>query len=707
VVVNQPTTCTATVTDTEASGPSTPSGTVSFTAAPTGSGVFDLSSCTLAAGAGASAHCSVTYTPTALATGSQTITASYGSDATHAASDGSQTVGVGQRSASTDLSCSPNPVAVDAPAACTATVTDDSPGTPSTPTGSVGGFDSNGSGSFGGGPCDLAQTGPGVATCSFSYTPSAIGTGSQTLSAQYGGDSTHAGEILSSGFVFLGVSTRSTSTSVSCSPATVIFGQSTTCTATVTDTAAGTASTPSGAVRFGSSDPGSFSGSPCTLSGSGASASCSVTYTQNAVDSGSPTITAGYGGDTIHATSSGSQTVTVVGHPTSTKVSCSPDSVNVGHSSTCTATVTDTTSGMVSTPSGTVSFSSSGPGGFSGSPCTLSGSGASASCSVIYTPSAVGSGPHTISGGYGGDATHAGSNGSQSVAVTAAGSSSTQVRCAPGSVAAGAASTCTATVRDTTASGKTPPTGTVKFSADAPGKFSPRSCPLVKSSPAAARCAVTFTPSGSGGLVATITAGYGGDATHRPSSATTTLKVTAQAGCAGRSARIVGSAGSDRLIGTRRRDMIAAGAGKDRIRAGGGNDLVCAGPGNDLVRGGSGNDRLSGQTGSDTLFGGPGRDVLDGGRGNDRLFGGPGKDRVFGGPGNDRLNPGAGRDHVRAGARRDRIVSVDGQRDMIDCGPGRDVATVDAVDRVRRCETVIQVRGVRTLAGDQHPAGLG
>ena len=76
VVVNQSMACTATVTDTETSGPITPAGTVSFTAAPTGEGVFSLSSCTLAAGTGASARCSVTYTPTVLGAGSQTIMAS-------------------------------------------------------------------------------------------------------------------------------------------------------------------------------------------------------------------------------------------------------------------------------------------------------------------------------------------------------------------------------------------------------------------------------------------------------------------------------------------------------------------------------------------------------------------------------------------------------------------------------------------------------
>ena len=102
----------------------------------------------------------------------------------------------------------------------------------------------------------------------------------------------------------------------------------------------------------------------------------------------------------------------------------------------------------------------------------------------------------------------------------------------------------------------------------------------------------------------------------------------------------------------------------------------------------------------------PGRDLLFGGPGNDRLFGGPGNDRIFGGPGNDRINPGPGRDHVDAGPGNDRIFSRDGQRDVIDCGPGHDVAIVDAVDRTRRCETVI--RAQRTDAQRPAPrAGLG
>jgi len=108
--------------------------------------------------------------------------------------------------------------------------------------------------------------------------------------------------------------TDPTSTSVSCAPGTMAVGASSTCTVTVTDTGAGSVSTPTGTVSFGSSGPGSFDGNPCTLiEASSGVASCSVSYVPGAT--GTPTrseaITATYGGDTTHAGSSGTTTVTV------------------------------------------------------------------------------------------------------------------------------------------------------------------------------------------------------------------------------------------------------------------------------------------------------------------------------------------------------------------------------------------------------------
>src|SRR5438876_4829077 len=86
VVVNQATSCTATVTDTSA-GPTTPTGSVSFTTNSTGTFNPTSASCTLAAGTTAgTATCSLGYTPTV--TGHHLITGSYGGDSTHGTSQG-------------------------------------------------------------------------------------------------------------------------------------------------------------------------------------------------------------------------------------------------------------------------------------------------------------------------------------------------------------------------------------------------------------------------------------------------------------------------------------------------------------------------------------------------------------------------------------------------------------------------------------------
>ncbi len=118
----------------------------------------------------------------------------------------------------------------------------------------------------------------------------------------------HAG---SSGTTTLVVNPRTTSTSVTCDPASVQVSQTTTCTATVTDTAQGTASTPTGVVTWKSSGSGVFSTATCILSGTSSSASCSVNYTPKA--SGSEVITASYGGSTSLAATSQPTSLVVSG----------------------------------------------------------------------------------------------------------------------------------------------------------------------------------------------------------------------------------------------------------------------------------------------------------------------------------------------------------------------------------------------------------
>ena len=103
----------------------------------------------------------------------------------------------------------------------------------------------------------------------------------------------------------------STTTSVNCGAGTpsVIYGGNITCVATVA-AASGTTS-PTGSVSWVTSGTGGFVTSPCTLSGSGGSATCSVTYTPTLRGSGSHTITATYGGSVSFLASNGNQVVTV------------------------------------------------------------------------------------------------------------------------------------------------------------------------------------------------------------------------------------------------------------------------------------------------------------------------------------------------------------------------------------------------------------
>jgi hypothetical protein len=103
-----------------------------------------------------------------------------------------------------------------------------------------------------------------------------------------------------------------TSSAVSCDPTSIFVGETTTCSATVTDTAATSASPPSGSVSFGTGavGVGSFgSGGVCTLAPSTATASsCPVTYTPSQVGTGTHQLTGSYGGGASHDPSQGTST---------------------------------------------------------------------------------------------------------------------------------------------------------------------------------------------------------------------------------------------------------------------------------------------------------------------------------------------------------------------------------------------------------------
>lgn len=110
--------------------------------------------------------------------------------------------------------------------------------------------------------------------------------------------------------------------------------------------------------------------------------------------------------------------------------------------------------------------------------------------------------------------------------------------------------------------------------------------------------------------------------------------------------------------------------GRDRFAGTVRNDVVRGSPGDDIARGHDGSDHLAGGTGDDILGGGDGNDTLVGNAGEDTILAGHGEDAVLAGTGND------------------RVWARDGERDVIDCGPGRDYLVADRIDEWRGCESV-------------------
>jgi hypothetical protein len=111
-------------------------------------------------------------------------------------------------------------------------------------------------------------------------------------------------------------------------------------------------------------------------------------------------------------------TVTMVGSNTTVNCGAGTPVVINGTGITCVATVVRGSG--TKTPTGNVSWTTNGSGSFVTSPCTLSGSAGTATCSVTYTPNAVGSGLHVITATYAGDPNFFTSNGNQTVTVNKA-----------------------------------------------------------------------------------------------------------------------------------------------------------------------------------------------------------------------------------------------------------------------------------------------
>ena len=105
----------------------------------------------------------------------------------------------------------------------------------------------------------------------------------------------------------------------------------------------------------------------------------------------------------------------------------------------------------------------------------------------------------------------------------------------------------------------------------------------------------------------------------------------------------------------------------------------------------SGTDRdetLIGTGYADTIKARGGGDEVRGLGGPDQLYGNGGRDRVVGGYGEDKLYGGNGNDRLRS---QDVFSQTGAYRDVVDCGPGNDLAAVDFRDRVNsdNCEVLV------------------
>ncbi len=359
--LGQPVTLTATVS------PASATGSVTFQDGSTALGTIALS--------GGIA----TFTTSTLASGSHSLSASYGGDLRNAASNSTPfTESVSAAATTTSLTVTPAPATLGQPVTLTATVS------PASATGSVTFQD--GSTTLG-----TAYLNSGVAT----VTTSTLSAGNHTLSASYGGDARNGAS--TSNPVTESVALSTTTTTLSVTPAPSPFGQAVTMTATVSPASA------TGSVTF---QDGSTTLGTAPLNGGIA------TFATSTLPAGNHTLYASYSGDSKNGTSTSNGFPESIGKlTTATVLSASPTSPSPGQSVTLTASVTP------SSATGSITFLDS-----QAVLATAILSGGTAT----YTTSTLAAGSHALSASYSGD-TRDGASISPSIVLTVASSSPIQI----------------------------------------------------------------------------------------------------------------------------------------------------------------------------------------------------------------------------------------------------------------------------------------
>ena len=278
----------------------------------------------------------------------------------------------------------------------------------------------------------LIASGVALSGATATYSTSALGTGTHSLSAVYSGDTSY---VTSTGALSHTVGKADTSVTLTASPASPqTYGTNITLTATVSSSASGF----TGTVDF-------YDGSTLMASGvalSGATAA----YSTSALGTGTHSLSAVYSGDTNFNDSNGGSGFTISRAVTSVSLTASPASAVYGGTVMLTATVSSGVSGFT----GTVDF-------YDGS--TLMASGVALSgATAAYSTSALGAGSHNFTAVYSGDTNFDDSNGGTSYAISKA-ATSVALTVSPAAPIYGDAVTLTAVV----SSGVSGFTGTVNF----------------------------------------------------------------------------------------------------------------------------------------------------------------------------------------------------------------------------------------------------
>ena len=420
--------------------PSTSGQSVTFTATVTGpsgnttvpSGTVNFFDGILMIGSGAvNSSGQATYTTSSLSAATHNITASYSGDATFLASTSAslfQIVNAATLPATTTaLISSLNPSISGNSVTFTATVAGPA-GNTTVPTGSVTFYD--GTTSLGPGSLN------GVAQAALAT--SALGAGTHSITAVYGGDTNFAGStsaILSQVVNAPALLTSTTTVQSSLNPST--SGVSVTFTATVTGPS-GNPAVPAGTVNF--MDGTTLLG-PGTLNGTG-----QATYVTSSLSVATHSITAVYLGNATFSGSTStalSQVVNAIVLPTTTTaLTSSLNPSGTGQSVTFTATVTGPI-GITAIPTGTIIFKDGTTTLGTGN---LNGTGV-----ATYSTSALSSGNHSITAVYPGDTNFAGST--SAILTQAVNTPTFTLSASPGSVTLTAGSTGTTTISVTPAFG--------------------------------------------------------------------------------------------------------------------------------------------------------------------------------------------------------------------------------------------------------------